>query len=292
MSAFLEDRLPVCIRLGASWGEDFAVDITRTAGGSEYRKLVHPYPVMTGSIKYTRDIAEMWDEIIGLYRRVYGRYAGFRVRAWDNWSTNGSNKPPTAQDQTLDLVSPGVYQLVVRYGTGDPLLPIGGPVRIIHKPVAGTVKIAIANAITGSHVITSWTVDTTTGRVTLAANKTCPVTSITSGPTTTIEVGANSFVNGDSVYVSGVGGMTQINDRRATVSGRTDTHITLDINSSAFSAYTSGGVINTRPQALEAVTGGCEFDIPCRFDSSLDLASLARGIRDTSDLTIIEIINP
>lgn len=287
MSAFLEDRLPVCIRLGASWGEDFAVDITRTAGGSEYRKLIHPYPVMRGSIKYTRDIADMWDEILSLYRRVYGRFAGFRVRAWDNWSTNGGTSAPTALDQTLDLVSAGVYQLVARYGEGDPLLSVGAPKRIIRKPVAGTVKIAI-----GGQVLSAWTVDTTTGKVTFSANKTRPIIAVTKGATTVIEVGANTFANGDSVHVSGVVGMTQINGRRATVSNRTATHITLNIDSTLFSNYTSGGVINTQPQAGEVVTGGCEFDIPCRFDSSIDLASVARGIRDTSDITIVEILNP
>ena len=292
MSAFLEDRLPVCIRLGASWGEDFAVDITRTAGGSEYRKLIHPYPVMRGSIKYTRDIADMWDEILSLYRRVYGRFAGFRVRAWDNWSTNGSTGAPTAQDQTLELVSAGVYQLVVRYGEGDPLLSIGAPMRVIYKPVSGTVKVGITNALTGPHTITSFTVNTTTGKVTMAANKTRPITAITKGATTVLDVGANTFVNGDSVHVSAVDGMTQINGRRATVSNRTATQITLNIDSNAFTTYTSGGTVNTQPQAGETVTGGCEFDIPCRFDSSIDLASVARGIRDTSDITIVEILNP
>jgi len=290
--AFLEDRLPVCIRLGAAWGEDFAVDITRTANGQEYRRLIHPYPVLRGTIRYTRDIAEMWDEIISLYRRVYGRYAGFRVRAWDHWSTNGFNQPPTDQDHQLDEVSAGVYQLVVRYGENGTLLSIGAPKRIIHKPVAGTVKIAILNPVTGSNPISAWTVDTTTGRVTMAANKSRAITGITKGPTTVIEVGSNTYVAGDSVHISGVSGMTQINGMRAEVLSRTATTITVDIASTLFSDWTADGNVNTVPQAGETVTGGCEFDIPCRFDSAIDLASVARGIRDTSDIEIVEILNP
>lgn len=287
MSAFLEDRLPVSVRLGASWGEDFSVDITRTAGGAEYRRLIHPYPVMSTNLKYTDDIADMWDEILSLYRRVYGRYAGFRVRSFDNFSTHAGTGVPTALDHQLDLVSPGVYQLVARYGEDDTLLSIGAPKRIIYKPVSGTVEVAVAGQVS-----TAWTVNVTTGRVTFAANKTRPITSISAGATTTIEVGANTFADGDSVHVSGVAGMTQINGMRATVSGRTSTHITLNIDSTAFSAYTSGGVLNTRPQAGEAVTGGCEFDIPCRFDSSIDLTSMRCGFRDTGDITIVEILNP
>lgn len=287
MSAFLEDRLPMWMRLGASWGEDFAVEVTRTASGAEYRKLLHPYPVLSGAIRYTQDIAPIWDEVLSLYRRVYGRFAGFRVRARDNWSTNGGNKPPTAADQVLELVEPGVYQLVARYGQTDPLLDIGAPARIIHKPVAGTVLLAVGGIATSA-----FTVDVTTGRVTLAANKTAAVTAIAKGAATVVTVGANTFVVGESVQVSGVVGMTEINGQRAPITGRTETAITLALDSSAWSDYASGGVVNTAAQDGEVVTGGCEFDIPCRFDSAIDLTSLSVGVRDTSEIHIVEILNP
>lgn len=292
MSAFLEDRLPIWVRMGASWGEDFAVEITRTAGGSEYRKLVHPYPVLRGRIKYTRETEEMWDQVVSLYRRVYGRFAGFRVRALDNWSTNGFNQAPTAHDQELELVSSGVYQLLVRYAEDGALLSIGAPVRIIHKPVAGSVLVGIDNPITGAAAITGFTVDTTTGLVTMAADKSRAITAIAKGASTTITVGGHTYAVGDSVYISGVVGMTQINGMRAAVLSTTSTTITVDIASTLFSDYTSDGTVNTAPQAGETVSGGCEFDIPCRFDSAIELASLSIGMRDTSDIEIVEILNP
>ena len=45
MGAFLEERLPVNIRLGASFVDGYAVEITTTASGVEYRKLTHPHPI-------------------------------------------------------------------------------------------------------------------------------------------------------------------------------------------------------------------------------------------------------
>lgn len=292
MAAFLEERLPVGVRYGASWFDDYAVTITQTAGGQEYRALTHPFPVRRFSVSYVRDRGELETELLALYHRAHGRYAGFRVRAHDDYSTNGSTGAPTAFDQALALVSAGVYQLQKAYGAGATPLDIGYPVRTIFKPVAGTTKVGIRNPISGDHAGTAWTVDTTTGRVTFAANKAATITGITKGLTTTVTFAAHTFLAGDSVHVSGVAGMTEINGRRATVLARDATTITLDINSTAFAAWTSGGTVNTRPQTGETVMGGCEFDIPCRFDSAIDIRPVAKEWRETGEIDIVELVTP
>jgi uncharacterized protein (TIGR02217 family) len=292
MAAFLEERLPVGVRYGASWFDDYAVTITQTAGGQEYRALTHPFPVRRFSVSYVRDRGQLETELLALYHRAHGRYAGFRVRAHDDYSTNGGTGAPTAFDQSLALVSAGVYQLQKAYGAGATPLDIGYPVRTIFKPVAGTTKVGIRNSLSGDHAVTAWTVDTTTGRVTFAANKTAAVTAITKGLTTVIGCGGNPFLAGDSVHVSGVSGMTQINGRRATVLAKDATTITLDINSSAYDNWTSGGAINTRPQTGEYVLGGCEFDIPCRFDSPIDIRPVAKEWRETGEIDIMELVAP
>jgi len=58
---------------------------------------------------------------------------------------------------------------------------------------------------------------------------------------------ANTFIVGQSVTISGVAGMTQLNGNTYTVSAVTATTITIQVNSIAFGAYTSGGVA-TPPQ--------------------------------------------
>jgi uncharacterized protein (TIGR02217 family) len=292
MDAFLEERLPVGVRYGASWFDDYAVTITQTAGGQEYRALTHPFPVRRFSVSYVRDRGQLETELLALYHRAHGRYAGFRVRAHDDYSTNGGTGAPTAFDQSLALVSAGVYQLQKAYGAGATPLDIGYPVRTIFKPVVGTTRVGIRNSLSGDHTVTAWTIDTTTGRVTFATNKTAVVTAITKGLTTVIGCGAHPFLAGDSVHLSGVAGMTQINGRRATVLAKDATTITLDINSSAYSDWTSGGTINTRPQAGETVMGGCEFDIPCRFDSAIDIRPVAKEWRETGEIDIVELVTP
>lgn len=291
MAEFLEERLPINVRAGASYADEYRVDITQTADGSEYRRLVHPYPRRIYNVAYTQQTADLWDAILALYHRAYGMFAGFRVKALDDYTTNGRTGTPTATDQTLAVVTAGsVYQLQVKYGAGGTPLGIGEPVRTIFKPVSGTTKVAVGGVEVSTPAM--WSVSTTTGRVTFAANKTRGVTGITQAASAVVTVGAHTFVTGESVHFTGVVGMTEINGLRGTITGTGATTITVNINSSAFTAYASGGTVNTNPQTGEAVTGGCEYDIPCRFNSRIDVAAIARDVRVADSIEIIELLNP
>lgn len=290
MAEFLEERLPVGVRNGASYSDEYQVEITQTANGSEYRRLVHPYPRRVYNVMYTQQTANMWSEILALYHRAYGMFAGFRVKAMDDYTTNARIAAPTATDQELEVITAGtVYQLQVAYGTGGTPLAIGEPVRTIFKPVASTTKIAIGSI---EQPATAWSVSTTTGRVTFAANKTRSITAITQAASAVVTVGAHTFVVGESVHFTGVVGMTEINGLRGLITATSATEITVSINSTSFTAYTSGGTVNTNPQTGETVYGGCEFDIPCRFNSRIDVTALAPGVRESSQIEIIELLNP
>jgi uncharacterized protein (TIGR02217 family) len=287
---FLEERLSANVRAGVKYGDDYNVEVTKSANGARYHRLVHPYPERRFQVFYTQLRGDLWDQALSLYHRVYGKYAGFRVKAIDDYSTNARTGTPTAFDQSLALVSTGIYQLQVAYGGTGAVLDIGKPVRTIFKPVSGTVKVGIGSLEVP--ITTMWTVDTTTGKITFAANKTASITSITQAASAVLTVGAHSFAVGESVHISGVSGMTQINSQRGQITSIGATTITVAINSSAFSAYASGGTVNTRPQAGESVLGGCEFDIPCVFDTSIDISTLSPEARETEVIELVELLNP
>ena len=290
MAEFLEERLPINVRAGASYSDQYEVEITQTASGSEYRRLVHPYPVRVYNVFYTQETANLWSDILALYHRAYGMFAGFRVKALDDYTTNARIAAPTATDQTLEVITAGtVYQLQVAYGTGGTPLAIGEPVRTIFKPVASTTKVAIGTMEQGALM---WSVSATTGRVTFAANKTRAITAITQAASAVVTVGAHTFAVNESVHFAGVVGMTQINGLRGTITAIGATDITVAINSTAFTTYTSAGTVNTNPQTGEVVKGGCEFDIPCRFNSRVDVTALSPNMRESSQIEIIELLNP
>ncbi len=288
INPFLEERLPVGVAMGSEYADEYAVEISTTAGGNEHRRLIHPFPCRNFSISYTMETAQYWEQILGLYHRAYGMFAGFRVKCLDDFTTNDRTAAPTAFDQTLSLVSAGVHQLRKEYGDGASPITIGLPERTIFKPVAGTVRVGIG----ATEYFSGWTVDNTTGLVTFAADKTRAITGITNAADAVVTVGSHTFLVGESVAVSGVVGMTQINGQRADIIAIGGTTITLDINSGAYGSYVSGGVVHTQPQAGELVSGGCEFDIPCRFNSRVGATIEAVAVLDSGSIDIVELLNP
>lgn len=290
MPDFLEERLSDLVRYGSSYTDEYAVDIVQTSGGQEYRALVHPFPLRKFNISYLLDNDKTYAELQAVYHRAHGRFAGFRVRCYDEWSSNGRTGTPTAFDQSMGLVSSGVYQLRKYYGLDKTAGATGYAYREIKKPVSGTVKVGI-----GATEIRSadWSVVTTTGRVTFAADVTYAITAVTKAASAVITLGTHSLVVGQSVQVSGIiTGMTEINGLRALITAKDATTITVAINSTAFSTYSSGGVVHTRPQAGEAVTAGFEFDFPVRFNTSMPIGQDYPGYRSVDGVELIELLNP
>lgn len=213
MPSFLEERLPVDVRLGMSYADDYTVMITTTAGGAEYRKLVQPFPARSFHVNFTTDQADLWARVISLYHRAYGKFAGFRVKCMDDFSTNNLTGTPTPLDEVLANSSTGIYQLRNFYGTnGTALAGVGYPSRTIFKPVAGTV-VAAKNGVT---ISSGLSVNTTTGLIT----------------------------------------------------------------------------ISPAPLISDTITAGCQFDIPCRFNSMIEVTAIDRKFRDCGSIDLIELLNP
>lgn len=293
MSYFLEERLSELIRYGSSWTEEFAVNDGKTSGGARYGSLIHPYPVRTFDSSWMLDVATLWPELVNTYMRAYGTLAGFRARCFDEYSTNGQKGTPTPYDQPMGLISTGVYELRKYYGTDKAALSIGYPHRKLKKPVAGTTRVGITSGATQTEIrAADWSVDTTTGIVTFAADLTFAVTAITKAVQAVLTIGTHTLVTGQSVQVSGVSGMTQINGLRALITGTSATTITVDINSTAFSTYSSGGAVHTRPQSGEVVSAGCEFDFPIHFITKLPVGMDYPGYRPVESLQFEELLNP
>lgn len=290
MADFLEERISELIRYGSSYNDEYAVNIVTTSGGQEYRSLIHPFPVRKFDISYLLDNANTYSELMGVYHRAHGKYAGFRARCYDEWSSNGATSVPTAFDQPMTLVSTGVYQLIKRYGTNKSAGASGYAYREIKKPVSGTVLVAI-----GATVIAQsggWSVDTTAGKVTFNADQSVSITGISKASSAVLTVASHPYAVGQSIQISGVSGMTQINGLRALITETTSTTITVSINSTAFSTYTAGGITHTRPQSGETVTAGFEFDFPVRFNTSLPVGQDYHGYRSVDGVELIELLNP
>lgn len=297
--AFIEEQLLTTVDYGAAYGERYKVEIQETQSGNEYRRLIDSTPKFIYDISYNRMTSTILTNILDLYHRCYGQFAGFRVKNINDYTSNGWTSTPTNEDQTCDYVAANSFQLVKYYGdTGKAALSIGRPKRTVYKPVSGTV---VAKA--GGYAIPTayLTVDTTTGLIGTnnAATYTDEVTGITqANPCVLTVADTTNLTVGESVFLYGVDGMTEIDLTRHEVTAKTATTITLgNLNSSAYTAFSGAGspitgVTNELHQE-ETVTAGFEFDIPVRFDSDLDQMTIDDYDNlQSGSIMLKEILNP
>ncbi|EXI86095.1 MAG: hypothetical protein AW12_02177 [Candidatus Accumulibacter sp. BA-94] len=64
--------------------------------------------------------------------------------------------------------------------------------------------------------------------------------------------------------------------------------------SSGLSVDTTTGLITITPAPLitDAITAGCQFDIPCRFNSKIEVTAVDISLRDCHSFDLIERLNP
>lgn len=294
---FLEEQFDVCEGFGSSLGINYAVQHISTKAGNEYAQLIHPYQVLTVDLEFNNKQEQIFvDQILDLFNRSNGTYGGFRFPYRMDFSTNDYTDVPTFADQLCVLLAARQYQITRWYGFEGEATASR---RRIRKPRAGTVLVGIRDVSSDGYDVqltNGWSVDNTTGIITFAANNQKSISNISQAAQAVITVGAaHGYSINDTVYISGVTGMVQINSIRATVVNVSGTTITVDVNSTGFDAYSSDGVINTEPQDSEEVTAGCYFDIPMRFETNLSAQFVSRSGPNlilTSGIQFIERLNP
>lgn len=163
MSEFHEARLPARLAFGCTGGVERRTDVVTLASGHERRtspwtQSRRRYLIATAA----RPLDEI-AELVAFFEARQGRLCGFRFRDPADWKSCAPSAQPAAGDQVLGT-GDGVrktFQLQKIYGAGAEAV-----VRVIVKPVAGTVMVAVAG---GALAPGDFAVDSTTGLVTLSA---------------------------------------------------------------------------------------------------------------------------
>ena len=110
------------------------------------------------------------------------------------------------------------------------------------------------------------------------------ITGATSANPVVITAASHGLSNGDRVFISGVGGMTEINNLEFTVAGATTNTFELSgVDGSAYTAYTSGGTVG---KIVEVTTTYSVTDIfEINFTQSADVVYLAHKDHEPAKLT-------
>lgn len=157
--AFHAIRFPLDVALGARGGPERATDIVTLASGREERNSRWAHSRRRYNAGYGIKSRADMQAVLAFFEERRGRFHAFLWRDALDFSSNAGT--PTPLDQAIGTGDGTAteFQLTKRYGASfDPYL------RPITKPVAGTVRVAVA----GVEQLSGWSASTTTGTVTFA----------------------------------------------------------------------------------------------------------------------------
>ena len=162
MPHFHEIRFPLEISRRASGGPGRQTEIVVLGSGHEQRNARWADSRRRYEIGYGVKSIDDIHAVIAFFEARMGRLYGFRFRDWSDWKSCPPLQTPAATDQHIGEGDGAAadFQLVKTYGSGPATWR-----RVIAKPVAGTVKIAIDGAPQSG----GWSLDETTGVVTFSA---------------------------------------------------------------------------------------------------------------------------
>lgn len=162
--SFHEVLFPVDIAFNSEGGPTRRTDIVALVSGHEERNSPWAGSRRVFNAGYgVKSLADI-EQVIAFFEARSGRLYGFRFRDPFDFKSGPGAAAPRADDQVLGQGDGAAteFQLAKTYASGP-----AAYVREINKPVAGSVLLAVAGAVKTQGP--DFTVDETTGRVTLAA---------------------------------------------------------------------------------------------------------------------------
>lgn len=170
MNAFHEVRFPLDLALGLQGGPERKTDVIITGSGREERNARWAHSRRKYDAGFAVKSIDALSAIVAFFEERRGRLTGFRLRDRLDCKSCLPKGAVSATDQPIgsgDGVT-AAFQLRKRYGAA--FAPYDRPVR---KPVAGTVRVAVAGTekVAGTH----FDVDATTGIVTFRPGAIPPV---------------------------------------------------------------------------------------------------------------------
>lgn len=162
--SFHEVRFPTAISRGAHGGPERRTDVVVLGSGFEERNSRWANSRRSYNAGYGVTTLEALHAVIAFFEERRGRLHGFRWRDHADWKSCGPEGTPSQLDQAIGTGNGSTANFQLRKTYGSSFAPW---TRDIKKPVAGTVKVAVAGIAKtlGSQV----TVNATTGVVTFLA---------------------------------------------------------------------------------------------------------------------------
>ncbi|MDJ0920551.1 MAG: DUF2460 domain-containing protein [Henriciella sp.] len=152
MSGFHEVLFPMRLAFGASGGPERRTEIITLASGREVRNAVWANAKRRWTIGSAIDDVAALQVLLNFFEARQGRLYGFRFKDPLDHISGLSGAAISANDQVIGIGDGTTSEFQLRKIYGE-------TIRKVVKPVAETVKIAVA----GAPMLVGWSVDSTTG---------------------------------------------------------------------------------------------------------------------------------
>ncbi|MDA3887803.1 MAG: DUF2460 domain-containing protein [Allgaiera sp.] len=158
--AFHEVRFPDNISRGARGGPERRTQIVELASGDEERNASWANSRRRYDVAYGVRRADDLAAVVAFFEARNGRLYGFRYKDWADYKSGLPSQPVTPTDQLIGTGNGAAanFVLLKHYTSGAQAWT-----RTIAKPVAGSVRLALG----GVEQMSGWSLDTTTGLVSL-----------------------------------------------------------------------------------------------------------------------------
>ena len=277
-------RFPDNISVGVSFGPEFVTTIASNAAGYEYRNRLRSKALSRGDCGHSVKTTAQFKTLVSFFRSVGGRYSGFRFKDWSDYQL-------AEADSHFELVSGTLnqYQINKLYRAA-----VGyEEYRQIRKPVSGTVVVkdtGVALVVGGS--AGNYSIDNTTGIITLQAKAAKTINSHTVGATHSIVISSvytPAPTVGQFLVLSGITGTAAslLNNKLLPINTISGTTITFAVNTTGLTTSGGGAYLYSQQANLKA---SCEFDVPARFDTDYMPAVLSHpDVFDWTQIPITEV---
>jgi len=101
---------------------------------------------------------------------------------------------------------------------------------------------------------------------------------------------AHGWTTGDTIEISEVGGMTELNGQTVTVTDTGANTATIGIDSTSYGAHTAGGKAKKFAQDGEVYTWAGEFDVPVRFGADqMQVSIVDKNVLTWAQIPLVEL---
>lgn len=161
--AFHEVRFPASLSFGSLGGPERRTEIITLANGFEQRNTPWAHSRRRYDAGFGLRSLDDVETLIAFFEARQGQLIGFRWKDWSDFKSGLHSDDVDAFDQLIAIgdETTNAFQLTKNYRSGETVYA-----RPIHKPVSGTVQLAVGGDIVEEGV--DYALDTATGVVTFA----------------------------------------------------------------------------------------------------------------------------